>query len=111
MKHLSRRSVVKLAGLAAAGCAVRAGQAAEVSLFDGKTLDGWLQVENNATLLWAAGITDPAKFAQRLSDGVDPVSIFLRDRLQDSTKTDLAAYSSSSANAKAVIAALVKDIN
>lgn len=111
MNHLSRRSMVKLAGLAAAGSAVRAGRAAEVSLFDGKTLDGWIQIENSATLLSAAGITDPAEFARRLSTGTDLVSIFLRDRLQDSTKTDLVTYSSSSANAKAIISALVKDIN
>ncbi|HXA49103.1 MAG TPA: DUF1080 domain-containing protein [Candidatus Acidoferrum sp.] len=111
MNHLSRRSMVKLAGFAAAGCAVSVGDAAEVSLFDGKTLDGWIQIENNATSLSAAGITDLVKFAERLSTGTDALSVFLRSQLQDSVKTDLAAYSASSANAKAVIAALVKDLN
>jgi hypothetical protein len=44
-------------------------------------------------------------------NGSDAVSIFLRARLQDSVKTDLAGYSASNANAKAVISALVKDLN
>jgi hypothetical protein len=33
---------------------------APVSIFDGKTLDGWLQIENSATSLSTAGIVDPA---------------------------------------------------
>jgi hypothetical protein len=103
--------MVKLAGLAAAGSAIRLSNAAEVSLFDGKTLDGWIQIENSAISLSAAGITDPAKFAERLSAGADAISAFLRAQLQDSVKTDLAAYSASSANAKAVVSALVKDLN
>jgi hypothetical protein len=69
---------MKLAGLAAA----RVGNAAEVSLFDGKTLDGWIQIENSAISLSAAGITDPAKFAERLSTGTDALSVFLRGRIQ-----------------------------
>src|SRR5258708_7172539 len=111
MNHLSRRAMVRLAGFAAAGCAVSAGDAAEVSLFDGQTLDGWIQIENSAISLSAAGITDPVKFAERLSTGTDALSVFLRSRLQDSVKTDLTAYSASSANAKAVVAAAEKDLN
>jgi hypothetical protein len=111
MRHLSRRAMVKLAGLAAAGAAADVGSAAEVSLFNGKTLDGWIQSENSATSLSAAGITDPPKFAERLSTRADALSVFLRGQLQDSVKTDLAAYSASNPNAKAVISALVKDLN
>lgn len=53
--HPDRRTFLKLAGLAVAGCAVigRGNALGEsptgISLFDGKTLDGWLQIENNAT--------------------------------------------------------------
>jgi Domain of Unknown Function (DUF1080) len=82
MSHLTRRAIVKLAGLAATGSAVGVANAAEVSLFDGKTLDGWIQIENSATSLSAAGIIDPAKFADRLSTGTDAVSVFLRGRIQ-----------------------------
>jgi hypothetical protein len=78
---------------------------------DGKTLNGWIQIENSATSLPAGGINDAAAFAAKLSASSDAVSRFLRERLQDSVKADLAAYSTSSANAKAVISALVKDLN
>jgi hypothetical protein len=82
-----------------------------VSLFDGKTLDGWAQIENSATSLSAAGIIDAAALAGKLSSGADATSVFLRSRLQDAVKADLAAYSPSNANAKAAISALVKDLN
>jgi hypothetical protein len=57
------------------------------------------------------GITDAAAFAGKLTNGADAMSVFLRGRLQDSVKADLAAYSAAGLNAKAVIAALVKDLN
>jgi hypothetical protein len=109
--HLSRRAWVKLAGITVASSVVGARKAAgesprPVSLFDGKTLDGWSQIENSATSLAAGGITDPAAFAGKLTNGTDAMSVFLRGRLQDSVKADLAAYPASSANAKAVISAL-----
>ena len=48
--HLSRRTLFKLAGVTAAGSVMNDGNAeAEspaVTLFDGKTLDGWIQIEN-----------------------------------------------------------------
>jgi hypothetical protein len=97
--ELSRRTWLKWAAAAAA----RNARASAIPLFDGKTLDGWIQIENSATSLSAAGITDPAAFAARLTQGTDPISIFLRDRLQESVKTDL--------DSKAAISALVKDLN
>jgi hypothetical protein len=114
--HLSRREWVKLAGISVAAAAARVGMAdgeppAAISLFDGQTLDGWLQIENNATSLSGGAITDPAAFAGKLAHGSDAVSVYLRGRLQDSVKADLAAYSAASANAKAVLSALVKDLN
>jgi hypothetical protein len=42
---------------------------APVSIFDGKTLDGWLQIENSATSLSTAGIVDPAAFVGELANG------------------------------------------
>src|SRR5947209_3685245 len=96
--QVSRRSLIQFAGAAAAGCLIGASvPAAEspsaVSLFDGKTLDGWLQIENSATSLSAGGITDAAAFAARLTGGQDTMSVYLRGRLQDSVKADLAGYS------------------
>jgi hypothetical protein len=116
--HLSRRTFVKLAGITAAGVIAGVGRVEgkpskpkTISLFDGKSLDGWIQIENSATSLGGGGITDPAAFAGKLTNGTDAVSTFLRSQLQDSVKTDLAAYSPSNANAKATISALVKNLN
>ncbi|HEY1340701.1 MAG TPA: DUF1080 domain-containing protein [Bryobacteraceae bacterium] len=106
--QLSRRTAIQLA---AAGAAARFAKAGPVSLFDGKTLDGWRQIENSATILGTAGITDPAAFAAKIATSSDPLSVFLRGRLGESLKADLAAYSPSAPNAKAVISALVKDLN
>jgi 3-keto-disaccharide hydrolase len=77
MSHLSRRSLLKLAGAAAVF-----GAPAPVSLFDGKTLDGWIQIENNATTLSNGGITDRPAFSARLTNGSDAVSVYLRGRIQ-----------------------------
>jgi len=112
--QLSRRAWLEWAGMAAAGsmAAVQAARGAEAaSLFDGKSLDGWIQIENNATLLSSGGITDPAAFVGKLATGEDAVSVYLRGRLQDSVKAGLAGYSPAAENAKAVISALVKDVN
>jgi hypothetical protein len=112
IKPPSRRAFVKLAGITAAGSIVGVGSAGgELSLFDGKTLDRWIQMENSAMSLPIGGITDPAAFAAKLSNGPDAVSVFLRGQLQDSVKADMAAFSTSSANAKAVISALMKELN
>jgi hypothetical protein len=98
---------MKLAGLTVAGSVVGVGESpAVVTLFDGKTLDGWIQIENSATSLSSGAITDSAAFLGKLTTGPDAMPVFLRSRLQDSVKADLA-----SANAKAVISALVKDLN
>src|ERR1700680_3041692 len=99
--HLSRRALVKLAGITVAGAVVgiekAEGESPIGSLFDGKTLDGWIQIENSATSLPSGGITDPAAFTVKLTNGSDAMSVSLRGRLQDSVKADLAAYSASSA--------------
>jgi hypothetical protein len=110
--RLSRRTLVQLAGITAAGSFAKVEAASKpVSLFDGKTLDGWMQIENAATSLPSGDITDPAAFVAKLTNGRDAVSVFLRGRLQDAVKADMATYSASSANAKTVVSAVVKDLN
>jgi len=111
MRHLSRRDLLQIAALSVAGTGSLAAETTARSLFDGKTLEGWLQIENSATSLSAANLLDPAAFAARLTSGSDPLTVFLRGQLQDSVKQDVAAFSASSANAKTVLAALVKDLN
>lgn len=78
---MQRRDVLKLATVAAA--ALRAQAAASTSLFNGSSLDGWVQVENNATSLRTEGIKDPDRFATWLTDGADPMSVFLRGRISN----------------------------
>src|ERR1017187_9731950 len=119
ISHLSRRAFVRLAGLTAAGCSLMniGGTGADaqsvkaVLLFDGKTLDGWIQIENDATSLPVDGITDPSAFAGKLANGTDAVSVFLRGKLDALVKADLAGYSPANANAKELISTLAKEIN
>ena len=107
--HLSRRKAIQVA--AGAALCPRRSRAAPVPLFDGRTLDGWLQIENSATTFSSGGITDAASFCARLATGTDPVSKFLRGQLPDTLRPDLASYSAANANAKALISALVKELN
>jgi hypothetical protein len=116
---LSRRDFVRLASITVAGCSVvgfgegwALGQTAKAApLFDGKTLDGWIDIENNATLLAVDGIADPAAFARKLSSGTDAVSGWLRAKLEPLVRVDLASFSATNANARALLSATVKDIN
>jgi len=119
INHLSRREFVRLAGLTAAGRSLMnigrtradAQSVKAVPLFDGKTLDGWIQIENDAISLPVDGITDPSAFAGKLANGNDAVSVFLRGQLDALVKADLAGYSPTNANAKALISTLAKEIN
>ena len=106
----SRRAVLMMAaGWLPSGRRAHAAQS--ISLFDGKSLDGWIQIENSATSVASAEIVAPAAFAARLTNGTDALSAFLRSRLQDSVKADLAAFAPSNANAKTVLSALSRDLN
>ena len=107
---MTRRDFVSLAGITAASL-TRPANAQSISLFDGKSLDGWIQSENSATAFAAAGITDPVGFAAKLANSQDAVSGLLRGRLQDSVKIDLAAFAATNSNGRGTIAALVKDLN
>jgi hypothetical protein len=103
---MNRRDVLRLACAAGLSRYLKA-----ETLFDGKTLDGWIQVENNATSFSASSILDAAGFVHKLTSGSDAMSVFLRGKMDDSLKADLAAYFPSAENSKAVISALVKHVN
>ena len=77
-RMISRRSLLQLAGVAAMG----GRNAAAESLFDGKTLDGWVQIENSATVLSKSGFIDPSALAGKIANGTDAVSVFLRDSVK-----------------------------
>lgn len=82
-----------------------------VSIFDGKTLNGWIDQENSAGGFSGGDIKDFPAFAKKLTDKPDAVSAFLNSKLDDTLKADLATYSADSTNAKAVRGALVKALN
>lgn len=113
MNRLNRRSFLEVTSivLTAAGARANEDAGAPVSLFNGKTLDGWIQIENSATSLSGSGITDQEAFVAKIATGTDEVSTFLRSKLDETIKTDLTTFSASNANSKSVIAALVKDLN
>jgi hypothetical protein len=86
---LTRRSFARFGALAGLGLAARA---ATVPLFDGRTLAGWTQVENNATLLRAEGVLDPAGFIEKIATSPDAIAEYLRKRLSNfATSSNLAA--------------------
>ena len=80
----TRRAAIRLSAIAAA---VGVGRAASSPLFNGKTLDGWTQIENNATSLGSGAVRDAAAFAAKLANGPDAVSAYLRGRTSVATAT------------------------
>jgi hypothetical protein len=64
---------------------------ATIPLFDGKTLDGWIDAENSATVFGSGDIPDLAAFAKKLADKSKPVAAFVSDQLDDAVKTALSA--------------------
>jgi Domain of Unknown Function (DUF1080) len=119
-KTIARRKFVQMAGMVAAECylsgpdteiAAAQDRGSHVPLFDGKTLNRWIDAENSATSLSVDAVADPSTFASRLASGTDAVSVMLRGKLEPLVKVDLAAYSATNANAKALLSATVKDIN
>ena len=106
----TRRSLIQLA--AAAGTVPRLARSAErVSLFDGKSLNGWAQIENNATSFSSGAITDFPAFAARLAKGSDPISDYLRTRFDAALLSDLAVFTPDAPDVKAVTSALIKALN
>lgn len=124
MSDLNRREFGWMAGMAAGCClagmggvtaqgqgGTSGGSGRAVPLFDGKSLDGWIDIENNATSLSSDAIADASALASRLATGTDAVSVMLRAKLEPLVRVDLASYSAANANAKALLSATVKDIN
>src|SRR5690348_1624508 len=113
----NRRTFLKSAVIAAAGCIItKSGEAkkksnATTTLFDGKTLDGWIQGQNSATSFGGGDMADLAGLAKKLTNRSDAVSAFLSDQLDDLVKTELAAYSPSNTDVKAVRSGLAKNLN
>ncbi len=118
-----RRTFLKTAALGAAGCAMARGgfalgapnpaaSSAAVPLFDGKTLDGWIQILNSEISFSPSEILDLAAIAKKLSDKSDGVSQIITDRLDDSLKASLSAFAAipTEADARELKSELAKNL-
>lgn len=113
---LSRRTFARLAGaVAGTGFAViskvQAAPPATVSLFDGKTLNGWVLLENTIYRVSRYDISDATIFIGKIANGADPVSAFVRKALTESLRHDLSSYSAGTAEANVTLPALVNELN
>jgi hypothetical protein len=91
--------------------AVTAQTGVVTSLFDGKTLNGWVDAENGAAAFDGGAITNLAAFAKKITDKSDPVSAFLNAQMDDTNRAKLADYSPANANAGAFRSAFAKTLN
>lgn len=88
----SRRAVVKAAAGMLAAPIVRADESAVtrgVPVFDGKTLDGWIQIENSATSFSSSAIANAFGFWMKVEKDSSAISVFLRGQLPDTAKSDV----------------------
>ncbi len=82
-----------------------------VSLFDGKTLDGWIQDPTNFTMFSRGDFIDLPSLAQKLAGKSGPVSTFLCEHLDESTQTALTNYTSGSGSTNRFGTELAKSFN
>jgi hypothetical protein len=114
MKHSLPLTFCLLALIAVTGCSTTGqteNKSNPISLFDGQTLNGWIQQQNNAATFGGGDITDLAAFAKKLTDKPDAVSVFLSGQLDETVKADLVAVSPANTNTKALKSALSKNLN
>ncbi len=114
---MNRRFFLKTATVAAVGCAaanlckLEAHSSTTKSLFDGKTLDGWVLAQNSATSFSGNDIADLPGFAKKLSEKSDSLSAFLNDQLDDNARSALATASSGTGDAKQERSVLAKNLS
>jgi hypothetical protein len=111
-----RKNIAESAAMTAAACsfatAARSGSSSnQTPFFDGKTLDGWIQVQNSATSVSGSDISDLAALTKKLSSKSDAVFAFLSDQMEDTVKADLAGYAPSTGDAKAMKSTLAKSLS
>src|ERR1700744_249847 len=98
---------VSLLALVFASGSLKAQDSKADSIFDGKTLDGWIDQENSAGNIGGGDIKDLDAFAKKLTAKSDAVSKFLFGKLEETNQTLLANFvDGSNTNAKAMRGAL-----
>ena len=93
-----------LAAVTITGCSTTGkmeSQSNVVPLFDGRTLNGWIDQENSDNQFGGGDIKDLDGFAKKLVAKSDPVSAFLSDKLGETNMAALADYLASPSNAGA----------
>jgi 3-keto-disaccharide hydrolase len=115
---LHRRRFLGSAILAAAGYAMlpcettRAERDRTLRLFDGETLDGWIQVENSTTSFSGSDISDLTALAKSILEKTNGVAAFLNGSFDDPTRNALTDYPSSHAiDPKTARSTLAKALN
>lgn len=84
--------------------------AAMTPIFDGKTLDGWVESQMSFNI-GGSDVANLASLARKITEKSDAVSAFVNAQLDDAAKGLLADYKPDSTNAKAVTSALTKGLN
>lgn len=80
-------------------------------IFDGKTLDGWVQAPAYVSSFAGDDLADLPALAKKLSAKSDPVSAFISNGLDDTLRQDLASFSADSTNARTLTSGLAKALN
>ncbi|MCX6143064.1 MAG: DUF1080 domain-containing protein [Ignavibacteriales bacterium] len=80
-------------------------------LFDGKTLNGWIQAPVAPIALGREDVINPAKFAKRISQKSDRVSAFIHERLDSSARAGMNAVLAGETDPKKTVSPLVRGIN
>lgn len=85
--------------------------AAMTPIFDGKTLDGWLQAPEAPFRFAGEDVKDFAALAKRLTASSDAVAASLASQLDDAGKAALAPQTPGSPEARAAQSAVLRNIN
>lgn len=85
--------------------------AAMAPIFDGRTLEGWIQAPPAPLNFSGPDIMDLASLAKKLRTKSDAVSAYLSEQLDAPAQAALAAYVPTVDTAKELTAALVKNLN
>lgn len=80
------------------------------ALFDGRTLDGWIQDPPAPLALAGSDFTDFPAFVKKLAEKSDAVSAFLSAQFDAAGRAALAAYSPGAADVKQTTSVLMKNL-
>lgn len=105
MKTISKLLFLGLAGavvsLATGRLKAQDGQGAAIPIFDGKSLNGWVDQENSNNQFGGGDFKDLDGFAKKLLAKADPVSAFLNDKLGETNKAALVEFLAANTNSVA----------